>query len=164
MRGFVAEGERYRAILEPAEARILISLGDQLSQLYADGLAGDPLAEQALTRVLPDAYRDDEEAAAEWRELSRRGLIERKAGFAAAFTGPLRAVANSTTPTAVTLTEGEAIDWMRAIGDLRLILAERLGIVVDGDEGQGGPEGAAELYAWLAWMQDDLVRVLDAPR
>ena len=53
MRGFVAEGDHYRAILEPAEARILVSLGEQLQQLYADGLAGDPLADQALTRVLP---------------------------------------------------------------------------------------------------------------
>lgn len=164
MRGFVAEGDHYRAFIEPAEARILVSLGEQLQQLYADGLAGDPLADQALARVLPDAYRDDAEAAAEWRELSRRGLIERKAGFAGTFTSSLAQIAAGSDPAAVTLTEGEAIDWMRAIGDLRLILAERLGIVVDGDEGESGPEGAAELYRWLAWMQDDLVRALDEPR
>jgi hypothetical protein len=161
MKGFVPHDGRYRAVLEPYEARILLSLGQQLRQLLADGLANDPAADRALHRVLPDAYRNDDAAAAEWRELSRRGLLERKTGFAKTLTATLAGIADGEAAAPLTLTEPEAIDWMRAIADLRLILADRLGIAVDGDEGRAGPPEAADLYRWLAWIQDDLVRVLD---
>ncbi len=164
MRGFQPHDGGYQAVLEPYEAKILISLGEQLRQLLADGLGGNPAADEALHRVIPNAYRDDEEAAREWRELSRRGLIERKSAFAATMTTGLRAIADGDGPAPLSVTEGEAIDWMRAIGDLRLILADRLGILVDGDEGADDPPEAGDLYRWLAWIQDDLVRALDGGR
>ncbi|MGY6497898.1 MAG: DUF2017 family protein [Microcella sp.] len=164
MRGFQPHGEGYQAVLEPYEARVLLSLAEQLQQLLSDGLGGNPAADEALHRVLPDAYRNDDEAAREWRELSRRGLIERKSSFAATMTTGLATIAAGDSPAPLQLSEGEAIDWMRAIGDLRLILADRLGIVVDGDEGGDDPPEAADLYRWLAWIQDDLVRALDGRR
>ena len=83
MRGFQATEAGWQAILEPEEARILLSLSRQLQSLLADSLEPDALADGAVRRLLPDAYRDDAEAAEEWRRLSRRGLVERKVAHAA---------------------------------------------------------------------------------
>lgn len=104
------------------------------------------------------------EAEREWRELSRRGLLERKRGFAETMIASLSAIADGDAPSPLVVSEQQAIDWMRAVGDLRLIIAERLGIVVDGDDGDAEQDEAADLYRWLAWIQDDLVRALDAAR
>lgn len=161
MRGFTAHDDGWRAILEPEEARILLSLSAQLQQLLADGLGGDAEADAALRRVLPNAYRSDPEAEAEWKQLSRRGLVERKISFARTMGRQLADVAAAESAQPVQVNESEAMDWMRAIGDLRLVLADKLGIVVDGDEGLSELEGLRELYDWLAWIQDDLVRALD---
>ena len=57
------------------------------------------------------------------------------------------------------LDEPAAIRWLTALGDLRLSLAERIGI----DELQRSvrtPHGL--LYAWLTWLQGSLVEALDA--
>lgn len=161
MRGFTAHEGGWQAILEPEEARILLSLSAQLQQLLADGLGGDAEADAALHRVLPNAYRNDAEAETEWRQLSRRGLVERKISFARTMARQLAEVAAADGARPVQVNESEAMDWMRAVGDLRLVLADKLGIVVDGDEGLSELEGLRELYDWLAWIQDDLVRALD---
>lgn len=161
MRGFTAHDDGWQAILEPEEARILLSLSAQLQQLLADGLGGDAEADAALRRVLPNAYRNDPEAEAEWTQLSRRGIVARKISFARTMGRQLAEVAAADSAHPVQVNESEAMDWMRAIGDLRLVLADKLGIVVDGDEGLSELEGLRELYDWLAWIQDDLVRALD---
>ncbi|KQV24646.1 DUF2017 family protein [Yonghaparkia sp. Root332] len=156
MRGFVVVDGGVEAALEPEEARILASLAAQLSSLLGEAADDEALsdADPAVARLLPDAYRDDEEAAAEWRRLSRRALAERKGAFASRFAADLADAAAASQTTRIRLDEAGAIDWMRAIGDLRLVLAERMEV---GDD----REGMSDLYDWLAWMQDDLVRVLD---
>lgn len=179
MRGFVPVDGAFEALLEPEEARVLASLADQLAGLLGEVADDAELveADPALGRLLPDAYRDDPEAADEWRRLSRRGLAERKAGFAARFSADLADAAVASQTTRIRLDEAGAIDWMRAIGDLRLVLAERMDLA-DALSSPGGDEpsdetgnetpddlerrsGMADLYDWLAWMQDDLVRALD---
>jgi len=60
----------------------------------------------------------------------------------------------------VRLDAQEATAWMRAIGDIRLVLASRLGIVEDGDDGDVHDDETAMLraiYDWLAFVQDTLV-------
>ncbi len=162
MRGFQATEAGWQAILEPEEARILLSLSRQLQSLLADSLEPDALADGAVRRLLPDAYRDDPEAAEEWRRLSRRGLVERKVAHAATLSRALAAPAVASEPTTITLEPSDALDWVRAVGDLRLVIADRIGIVVDGDEGTTAEPGLRELYDWLAWIQDDLVRVFES--
>lgn len=179
MRGFVPVGEEFEALVEPEEARVLASLAAQLSALLGEAADDVELsqADPAVARLLPDAYRDDEEAAAEWRRLSRRALAERKGAFAARFAADLADAAAASETTRIRIDEAGAIDWMRAIGDLRLVLAERMGLTeADDDEFDGFDElddedaadaadaeraGLVDLYQWLAWMQDDLVQVLD---
>ena len=181
MRGFVPVDGAFEALVEPEEARVLASLAAQLSSLLGEAADDAELveADPALGRLLPDAYRDDAEAADEWRRLSRRGLAERKAAFATRFAADLADAAAASATTRIRLDEAGAIDWMRAIGDLRLVLAERMDLAdalttpddaastaadADGDDADDleRRSGMAELYDWLAWMQDDLVRALDA--
>lgn len=156
MRGFVLVEGGFEAVVEPEEARILASLAAQLSSLLGEAADDEALSgsDPAVARLLPDAYRDDEEAAAEWRRLSRRALAERKGAFASRFAADLADATAAASSTRIRLDEAGALDWMRAIGDLRLVLAERMEV---GDD----REGMSDLYDWLAWMQDDLVRVLD---
>ncbi|GAA1688487.1 hypothetical protein GCM10009792_05360 [Microcella alkalica] len=156
MRGFVLVDGGFEAVVEPEEARILASLAAQLSALLGEAADDESLSgsDPAVARLLPDAYRDDEEAAAEWRRLSRRALAERKGSFASRFAAALADASAASESTRIRLDEAGALDWVRAIGDLRLVLAERMEV---GDD----REGMRDLYDWLAWMQDDLVRVLD---
>jgi hypothetical protein len=162
MRGFHVTEDGWQAVVEPEEARILLSLSGQLQTLLADSLSADALTDGAVRRLLPDAYRDDEEAAEEWRRLSRRGLVERKVAHAATVSRALASAAASLEATTITLAPDDALDWVRAVGDLRLVIADRIGIVVDGDEGTTTEPGLLDLYDWLAWIQDDLVRTFEA--
>jgi hypothetical protein len=154
----------WEAQLEPEEVGILRSLATQLSDLLGEAAvdSGSSQADRAVDRLLPDAYRDDEEAAAEWRRLSRRGLADRKKSFAARMANDLAGASADPGPTRIRLDEQGVLDWMRAIGDLRLVLAERTGFAHSDSEGPlAVEEGVRELYEWLAWIQDDLVRALE---
>jgi hypothetical protein len=149
--------------VEPEEARILVSLADQLQALLAEALESPIDDDSAVRRVLPDAYRHEPELADEWRRLSRRSLVDRKIGFARTLSTALAPVADEGVARSVPLTMDAALDWVRGIGDLRLVIADRMGIIVDGDEGSFGEPGLRDVYDWLAWMQDGLVQVLEVP-
>lgn len=151
-------------VVDPTEARILVSLADQLQVLLADSLDAPVDADSAVRRLLPDAYHTDPELADEWRRLSRRGLVDRKIGFAHSLSTALAPIVGTGAPGEVPLSMNAALDWVRSVGDLRLVIADRMGIVVDGDEGTFGEPGVRELYELLAWLQDALVTALDAPR
>ncbi|MEN9621301.1 MAG: hypothetical protein RL499_1494 [Actinomycetota bacterium] len=147
--------------VEPEEARILASLADQLQALLAEAIESPIDDDAAVRRVLPDAYRSDPELADEWRRFSRRGLVDRKIGFARTISLALRPIADEGLARSVSLSTDAALDWVRGIGDLRLVIADRMGIIVDGDEGTFAEPGLRDVYDWLAWLQDGLVQVLD---
>jgi hypothetical protein len=149
------------AVVEPAEASILVSLADQLQALLAESLESPVDTDSAVLRLLPDAYRSDPELADEWRRLSRRGLVDRKIGFAHAMSSALAPGVGSDEARTVQLSTDAALDWVRGLGDLRLVIADRMGIVVDGDEGSFAEPGLRDVYDLLAWMQDALVQVLE---
>lgn len=149
-------------IVEPEEARILVSLADQLQALLAEALESPIDDDSAVRRLLPDAYRHEPELADEWRRLSRRGLVDRKIGFARTLSRALAPVANDDLSHSVSISTDAALDWVRGIGNLRLVIADRMGIIVDGDEGTFGEPGLRDVYEWLAWMQDSLVQVIEA--
>ena len=149
------------AVVEPAEASILVSLADQLQMLLAESLESPVDTDSAVLRLLPDAYRSDPELADEWRRLSRRGLVDRKIGFAHTLSSALAPGVGSDEPRAVPLSTDAALDWVRGLGDLRLVIADRMGIIVDGDEGSFAEPGLRDVYDLLAWMQDALVQVLE---
>ena len=87
---FTRKGGRLEARLEPVEARLLTTMATDLLELLGPGQGADadPLAamvglssgpleqpaDPALARLLPDAYGDDDEAAAEFRRYTEADL------------------------------------------------------------------------------------------
>lgn len=158
------------AVFEREEAEIIARLASESAELVEAVRSGvDPASDPALLRLLPDAYPDDAEASVEFRRFTTDGLAERKALNAVTVVEALSAaggVGNSggggsaRGRVEVRLDAQEATAWMRAIGDIRLVLASRLGIVEDGDDGDVHDDETALLraiYDWLAFVQDTLV-------
>ena len=135
--------------------------GDPLEDLI--GITGSATAPEdpALARLLPDAYRDDPEAAADFRRYTEHGLREEKATRARIALASLRRSGEK-----VTLAEGEADAWLGALNDMRLALGTRIGITEDNHEELAGladddPRSAAyHVYDWLTFLQESLVRSL----
>ncbi len=151
MRPFTAGTDgRILLHLTDEESRLLRDLARQLPTVLTSG-GQDP----AVERLLPDAYPDDAAAAAEFRSFTRPGLVERKLTNA----GRVAATLPDGSGTSE-LTESDAQAWLRTLTDLRLVLATRLGIEEDGDEG-APDELLRAVYDWLAFLQDCLLAVLE---
>jgi hypothetical protein len=112
---------------------------------------GDPV----LERLFPAAYREDPDAAAEFARYTRSGLADSKTAGAGVI-----AAALTEGEGLVTLSDEDAARWLPVLTDLRLIIAERLGIERDEDEIPESP--LADVYHWLGALQAHLVAALDA--
>jgi hypothetical protein len=136
------------------------------ARLEAD-LTVAPPTDPAVARLLPDASRDDPELAQSFRRLTEPDLRERKRGALGLAATALRR------PAPVVLVDSEAQALLKGLTDVRLVLAERLGIATDEDAeflhaalaagGRGGEQEwakAAELYEVVTYLQEELVRTL----
>ncbi|NQX13932.1 DUF2017 domain-containing protein [Microbacteriaceae bacterium VKM Ac-2855] len=164
------------ARFESEEAEVLRQLAFELLQLF-DGVdrAEAPATDPALLRLLPDAYRDDAEAAAEFRRFTAEDLVRRKMDNARAVVAALdsaepepikRRAFSSLGEVTVRLDAAGALAWLRALADMRLALGVRLGIDDDGAEADWAGrdakmEGVRNVFDWLAAVQDGLVNALD---
>lgn len=143
--------------LTPMERRLLSTLLAQYDEMVHDQLDdGDLAADAALARLFPNAYPDDKEAAAEFRQYTRDGLVERKSANSGLIAAALMA---SSDEGRLTVARDDAEHWLPALTDLRLVLAERLGIHQDGDPLPRTE--LADVYEWLAELQWALVEALD---
>ena len=185
------------AVFEPAEAHLLASLTVQVVELLRDrnadgGSDPDPLAAQlgiggsslppedpVLQRLLPDAYRpgsyrDAEVDAAEFRRLTERSLTSMKVEnaetvLASLIDGGLEpGLPQDGDPSIeVELDDTEVIAWLKALTDVRLSLAVRLGIETEEDaqliahSDDESTVAMAEIYDWLGYVQESLVHSLD---
>jgi hypothetical protein len=125
-----------------------------------------------LARLFPAAYRDDEEAAGEFRRFTETELRTGKAATAAAVIDTLEEaglpgeVEESGLVIDVELGTGEAVTWMKALTDMRLALATRLGVEEDDEEfWESLPDDdprvhVHEFYDWLAFLQESLVHAV----
>jgi hypothetical protein len=115
-----------------------------------------------LARLLPDAYRDDPDAAGEFRKYTEGSLREAKKYFAQTVLDTLPANGGR-----VKLTGEQARDWLRALNDVRLTFGVRLEVTEDFEEQLAAldPEdpkvAAFEVYGWLGAVQESLVQALD---
>ncbi len=142
--------------LTPMERRLLAALLAQYDELvHEQADDGGPGDDPAIDRLFPNAYPDDPEAAAEFRTYTRDGLVERKR----ANSGLIAAALSASAGDRIAVARDDAERWLPALTDLRLVLAERLGIRDDGDPLPGNE--LAEVYQWLGELQWSLVEALD---
>lgn len=171
------------------EADMLRSLAGQLVELLRNESAAqveaDPLEalldfsgpttepeDPVLARLFPTAYRDDAEAAGDFRRFTEQSLRDGKATAAGAIIDGLEEAGLPPELTEeglmidVELDEPAAETWMRSFTDLRLALATRLG-VEEGDEDYwvslpgDDPRGQAhDIYDWVGFLQETLVDAL----
>ncbi|TFB60540.1 MULTISPECIES: DUF2017 family protein [unclassified Cryobacterium] len=174
------------ARFEPVEIGLLRLAASQLIDLlegaetHALGTSGDP----ALRRLLPDAYADDPEAAAEFRRFTADDLLERKVRNARCMLATLGeeppadiadepndaelpatadAAASAEAPVIIDLDADDVQSWLRTLTDLRLTLAERLEIGPDGVPARSADAAPFlnDIYDWFGMVQESLVYAID---
>lgn len=134
------------------EAELLGTLLTDYEQLVQGG-TDDDADDDVLTRLFPAGYRDDPDAVAEFQRYTRSGLVERKTANAGAVSASLAHASR------IDLTTDAFDSWLPVLTDLRLVLAERIGLVDDDDEVPGDAVG--EVYTWLGELQWFLLEALD---
>jgi hypothetical protein len=170
------------------EADLLRSLASQLVELLSDDAAVpttevDPFEalldftgpstvpeDPVLARLLPSAYREDEEAAAEFRRFTEVELRTSKAGSAATVVAVLEDAGlppevgdASDMVIDVELGPDEVLAFLKSLTDMRLAVATRLDLQ-EGDEEfwdslpEDDPRSHMhDIYEWLGYLQETLV-------
>ncbi len=179
------------ATLTGFEADLLRSLASQLVELLrgegrVPDLGVDPFEalldftgpvttpeDPVLARLLPSAYREDDEAAAEFRRFTEAELRTSKAGSAATVVAVLEEaglpdeVGDSASTAGLTidveLGPTEVLAFLKALTDMRLAIATRLDLQ-EGDEefweslAEEDPRSHMhDIYEWLGYLQETLV-------
>lgn len=166
--------------LPPYAAGLLANLTRQLVELLSDGEStpsDDPLEElvgmdgprdvpddPALLRLLPDAHREDPEASSEFRRLTERSLRDGKIRDAIVVLGNLDAVDEvMTEDLEFEIDRDQVRSWLRCLTDLRLTLAERLGVTPNDEDYWEAldPDDERipvyEIYQWLSYLLESLL-------
>lgn len=169
----------------PVEALLLRDLVSQVAALVGDGLPPQPdettgggetaaleklvgLSDNSklpddpiLARLLPNAYRDDEASAGEFRRYTEHGLRTGKVAAAQTVLDTLPEDGGR-----VLLTEDQAQAWLRSLNDVRIALGTKLDVTEDRHEfldpaGPGDEDAAALwIYDWLSLLQSTLVQAI----
>lgn len=160
-------------ILELAtlEAAHVAGLVEQFVEVLGQSGVDQPLDDPAVARLVPDAYRDDADAAREFRDLTQQDLFGRRVSDADVVLATLRVNGRDLRPDTidraeaeemltVSLSLGEATAWLKTLAAIRLVLAGRLGVVDEDDHDEADPRFG--IYDWLGFRLDGLVQALDA--
>ena len=142
---------QYEIRLSTEEREVLRGLPTQMRDALALG-RDDP----AVARLNPSACLDDAEVDAEFHRLMDGDLNDGRLEALAAFE---KTVDNDR------LDEEEALAWMRAINDTRLLLGTRLSVGEDPAERTVAPDDPRApgfaLYDYLSLLTQELVEALD---
>ena len=144
-------GGSVRLRLPPEERDLLRRLPAELRSLL-DESPEDP----SLERLFPPAY-DDAESEDEYRRLMRDELLD----------GRRRALDTlEETLDRDRLSPEQAQAWLTALNDLRLVLGTRLDVreeeLLERLDPADPRAPALGLYAYLSWLQEQLVEALEA--
>lgn len=136
-------------------------------------------ADTAVKKLFP-AASEDEQLAQEFRRLGQQGLAEGKLANLAIVIEVLDASPQGHSE--VSFDEDQAVAFLRAVNDVRIVLADRLGLERDGDfdtvrmlqqigervEEAGnvdsehvGSDVVIAVYELLSWLQESLLRAMD---
>jgi Domain of unknown function (DUF2017) len=165
--------------LEPGERELIRKLfEDVITMLEPEGRESeDPLAalvgldtqartpeDSAVLRLLPDAVKNDDGEALEFRRLTERSLRESKIGA-------LRGSAMLLESSPMVMTPEQARSFGRALNDVRLVLADRLKIETEEDaealhriddwsKAEDVETYLALVYNFVTWLQEALMQAL----
>jgi hypothetical protein len=145
----------------PATATADADVFEELERMFDEDSAPRAPADPVLARLLPDAYREDPEAAGEFRKYTESSLRESKKYFAQTMLDTLPASGGK-----FRLTGDQARDWMRALNDVRLMFGVRLEVSEDFEKQLASLDPsdpavpAFEVYGWLGAVQESLVQAL----
>jgi hypothetical protein len=177
MTGYYAVDGQVWLELEPKEVEVLATLVDQLAAMVrpAANLERDPFEELvgidpqasapedvAQARLFPDAYREDPEAADEFRRFTERDLREARLRQTEVF----KAILSVTGPGPAPIDPEACSASLGVLNDLRLVLGARLGLQADEDNEPGflPPDDPRQplfgAYHWLTWLQSQLLGAL----
>jgi Domain of unknown function (DUF2017) len=124
------------------ERELLQVLGPQLRTL----LTQDP-ADPILKRLFPPAYVEDAEAESFYRLLAHDELLNRRLSNLDSLERAARADH---------LSQDEALTFLNALNDLRLVLGTRLEVTEDDDPADLDPDdpeaGLYSVYHYLGWL------------
>lgn len=198
MRAFRERDGRYVAELDAAEREVVASVLADVAELLGagrledgpadpaagpDGPAGadaalwtvriapvEPPTDPAVRRLLPDASRDDDEIAAEFRRLTEDDLRARKVARLRALWTVVAHGEPGWPQDALVVDPARAGDVAATLTDVRLVLADRLGVRTDADaqalhasdaaDGDDARAYLVALYDALSWLQESLVAVM----
>ncbi|HTR71305.1 MAG TPA: DUF2017 domain-containing protein [Mycobacteriales bacterium] len=180
-------GQQVRIKLDADETGFLTALAQELIARLSDGsspeaadpqdplaaLTGafaepvEPPADPILARILPDAYRDDAGAAAEFRRLTDSGLRTAKSRRLSHLVDMLASGERSAgSALRLDLDDAEVEEWLYTLTDIRLMFGTWIEATEDLDEQRRALEPGSKRYAeieaydWLASLQESLVHVL----
>jgi len=134
---------------------------DELAAMVGLSDSSDVPDDPVLARLLPDGYRDDPDAAGEFRRFTESGLRSAKVESAQTLLQTLPAAGGK-----VKLTAEEAEAWLRSLNDVRLALGVRLGVTEEFDgldeelDAEDPRFAYIQIYQWLAYLQESLLAAL----
>lgn len=152
--------------LDRADVDALVAGGDGAPRLRTSPVPApdDP----AVRRLLPDASREDPQVAAEFRRLTEDDLRARKLARLARLWSDL---SDPAADDALRVPLDRAPEVAATLTDVRLVVAERLGVTTDDDAERlyeeatrPGADAArhylVSVYAALTWLQESLVTLM----
>lgn len=150
---------------QPPRSADPLTRHDPVADLAAAvGLSSEPVStptDPVLARLLPDGYRDDPEAAADFRRYTEYDLRMGKLSATAIVLDTLDGIGGP-----LSLDEAQAHEWLRVLNDLRLAIGTRLDVEEDyqvaaATLAEDDPRlPMYEVYEWLTWLQESLVQAL----
>lgn len=137
---------------------------DEVVDEYTTLLSSADTNDEALDRLAPNPYPDDEHASRDFAEATRDDLLERRLADAdvvrralAPFQSFRASITDDDMLRAHTLEvpRGEVDAWLRTLNAIRLVLATRLGIIEDDDH---DPEDSRfGIYDWIGYRLELLI-------
>jgi Domain of unknown function (DUF2017) len=152
-------------VLEAAEAALLGGIGEQLRPLLtgeAPNTDLDPVRERLYPRAYSDPTEDDAED--DWQLAVHGDLVRERVEALDALTTAISGADTRRSRRIVQVSFEDAERWLTALNDARLALGTRLGVTEDLDYTRLPREdhGAYEVYAWLTYLQGELIEALSA--
>ena len=148
-------------VVELVAADMPAAANDDLAALVGISDSEEEPDDPVLARLLPDGYRDDPDAAREFRRFTESGLRSAKVESAQMLLETLPASGGR-----IRLSADQAEAWLRSLNDVRLAMGVRLGVTddfeqfIDDIEPGDARYGYAHIYDWLSLLQASLVEAL----